>query len=61
MIGKLLGRELLVQNKCQISVINCLLFVLTKSGLEQLVEHLTTKQEVMGSIPGASTILGVLK
>ena len=36
MIEKLLGRELLVQNKCQILLINCLLFALTKSGDSQI-------------------------
>ena len=54
MTEKLLGRELLVHNKCQILLTNkyCLLFALTKSELEQLVERLTAKQEVTGSIPG---------
>ena len=57
MIEKLFGRELFVQNKCQILLINCLLFALTKSGLEQLTE----KQEVAGCTPGAGPFIGVLK
>ena len=43
MIEKLLGRELLVQNKCQILLINCLLFALTKSGDSQISPTVSNK------------------
>ena len=43
MIEKLLGRELLVQNKCQILLINCLLFALTKSGDSQICPTVSNK------------------
>ena len=43
MIEKLLGRELLVQNKCQILPINCLLFALTKSGDSQISPTVSNK------------------
>ena len=36
MIEKLFGRELLVQNKCQILLINYLLFALNESGDSQI-------------------------
>ena len=43
MIEKLFGRELLVQNKCQTLLINCLLFALTKSGDSQISPTVSNK------------------
>ena len=39
----------------------CLVFILDRTGLAQLVERLTAEREVVDSIPGTGQILTVLK
>ena len=39
----------------------CLVFIIDRAGLAQLVERLTAEREVVDSIPGTGPILRVLK
>ena len=39
----------------------CLVFILDRTGLAQLLERLTAEREVVDSIPGTGQILTVLK